>query len=152
MATLKVHHEAWVLVGDGTKALFLHNAGDEDILNLRRLDVREQDNPATRDQGSDAPGRGSAPSGTRLSAFGGTDFHRIAEERFAAAVTQEINRAAHENAFREIVIVAPPKCLAEIRKDLSAEAQKKVVAEIPKDYTHHPIPEIEKLLAAHDLG
>ena len=149
MTTLKVHHEAWVMVGDGTKALFLHNAGDEEILNLRRLEVRQQDNPATRDQGSDAPGRGFSPSGTRFGSLGGPDFHQIEDDRFAAAIAEEINRAAHENAFREIVIVAPPKCLAEIRKDLSAEAQKKVTAEIAKDYTHHPIPEIEKLLLAH---
>ena len=152
MATLKVHHGAWVLVGDGTKALFLHNEGDEQILNLRRLDVRQHDNPATRDQGSDAPGRGTSPSGTRFGSLGGTDFHQIEEDRFAAAVAEEINRGAHANAFREIVIVAPPKCLAEIRRDLSAEAGKRVRAEIAKDYTHHPIPEIEKLLAAHEVG
>ena len=152
MATLKVHHEAWVLIGDGTKALFLHNAGDEEILNLRRLEVRRQDNPATRDQGSDAPGRGVSASGTRFGSLGGTDFHQIEEDRFAAAIADEINRGAHEDAFREIVIVAPPKCLAEIRKDLSAEAHRKVTAEIAKDYTHHPIPEIERLLAAHEMG
>ena len=150
MTTLKVHHGAWVLIGDGTKALFLHNEGDEEILNLRRLEVREQDNPATRDQGSAAPGRTSS-SGYRSGSLGGTDFHRIEEDRFAAAVTQEINRGAQDNAFREIVIVAPPKCLAEIRRDLSAEAQKRVRAEIARDYTHHPIPEIEKLLAAHEM-
>jgi len=26
------------------------------------------------------------------------------------------------------------------------------VAEIPKDYTHHPIPEIEKLLSSHEMS
>ncbi len=58
MATLKVHYGAWVLVGDGKKALLLHNEGDNEILDLRRLDVEQPVNPATRDQGSDAPGRG----------------------------------------------------------------------------------------------
>ena len=64
----------------------------------------------------------------------------------------EVNKAASENEFREIVILAPPKCLAEIRRDLSPDAKRRVVAEIAKDYTHHPIPEIEKLLAAHAVG
>ena len=152
MTTLKVHYGAWVMVGDGKKALFLHNEGDDELLNLRRLDVEEKNNPATRDQGSDAPGRGHSPTGTRGGSMGGTDFHQVEEDRFAAHVAGRINAAAHENGFKEIVIVAPPKCLAEIRRDLSPEAQRRVVCEIPKDYTHHPIPEIEKLLAGHAKG
>ncbi|RYB04672.1 host attachment family protein [Lichenibacterium ramalinae] len=152
MTTLKVHYGAWVMVGDGKKALFLHNEGDDELMNLRRLDVEEKHNPATRDQGSDAPGRGHSPMGNRGGSMGGTDFHQVEEDRFAAHVAGRINAAAQENGFKEIVIVAPPKCLAEIRRDLSPEAQKRVVCEIPKDYTHHPIPQIEKLLAGHAMG
>ncbi len=152
MTTLKVHHGAWVLVGDGKKALFLNNEGDAELLNLRRISVREQVNPATHLQGTDAPGRGSAPSGIRHGAMGETDWHQIEEDHFAATLAGEVNKAASENGFKEIVIVAPPKCLAEIRRDLSPDAKRRVVAEIPKDYTHHPIPEIEKLLAAHAIG
>ena len=152
MATLKVHYGAWVMVGDGKKALFLYNEGDHEILNLRRLDVEHHDSPATREQGTGAAGRMSPSSGPRSSTFGGTDFHQLEENRFAAHVTERINAAAHENTFKELVIVAPPKCLAEIRRDLSAEAQKRVVCEIARDYTHHPIPEIEKLLSSHDVG
>ena len=151
MATLKVHYGAWVMVGDGKKALFLHNEGDHELLNLRRLDVEQQVNPATRDQGTDAPGRGHSATGTRSGGRGGTDSHQTEEDRSPAHVAERINAAAHDNGFKEIVIVAPPKCLAEIRRDLSAEAQKRVVCEIAKDYTHHPIPEIEKLLAAHAM-
>ena len=73
MTTLKVHHGAWVLVGDGKKALFLNNEGDAELLNLRRISVREQVNPATHLQGTDAPGRGSASSGTRFGSMGETD-------------------------------------------------------------------------------
>jgi protein required for attachment to host cells len=152
MATLKIHYGAWVLVGDGNKALLLQNEGDAEILNLRRREVRQQENPATHLQGSDAPGRGSSPSGIGHGSMGETDWHQLEEDRFAAAIAKDINKAAGENAFKEIVIVAPPKCLAEIRKDLSAEANRRVVAEIPKDYTHHPIPEIEKLLSSHEVS
>lgn len=153
MAQLKVHYGAWVLIGDGRKALLLHNEGDAELLNLRRLTVREQANPPTHEQGADTPGHGVfAGTGTRFGSVGGTDWHQIEEDRFAATVAAEVNRAAQANEFKEIVIVAPPKTLAEIRRDLSAEAQRRVVAEIPKDLTHHPIPEIEKLLARYDLG
>ena len=50
------------------------------------------------------------------------------------------------------MIVVPPKVLAEIRRDLSNETHRKVRAEIPKDLTHHPIPEIEALLASYPAG
>ena len=67
MTTLKVHYGAWVLIGDGKKALLLHNEGDAELLNLRRVTVQEQDNPPNREQGSDAPGRGvSSGTGTRF--------------------------------------------------------------------------------------
>jgi protein required for attachment to host cells len=37
----KLAHGAWVFVGDGQKALFLINEGDEKFPNLRRLAVEE---------------------------------------------------------------------------------------------------------------
>ena len=46
-------------------------------------------------------------------------------------------------------MIAPPKTLAELRREWSKETDKLIVAEIAKDYTHHPIPEIEKLLLTH---
>ena len=151
MASLKVHHGAWVLIGDGKKALLLRNEGDADLMNLRRIDVREQHNPATRDQGSDAPGRGVGP-GAVSGSVSQTDWHQIEEDRFAAGMAADLNRASKDGAFKELVIVVPPKVLAEIRRDLSSDTQGKVRAEIPKDLTHHPIPEIEALLASYPAG
>lgn len=153
MTTLKVHYGAWVLIGDGKRALLLHNAGDAELLNLRRIEVREHADPPTREQGSDAPGRSVSPgTGTRFGSIGETDWQQMEEDRFAATIAGELNRAAHDAAFKELIIVAPPKTLAEIRRDLSTEAQRKVKAEIPKDLTHHPIPEIEKLLPTYEAG
>ena len=49
--------------------------------------------------------------------------------------------------MKEIVLIAPPRVLGELRKQLSAKAQTKVRVEIDKDLTRHPIAEIEKALA-----
>jgi hypothetical protein len=54
---LKLENGVWVFGGDGEKALFLINAGDEKFTNLRRLSVLENPDPPSREQGSDAPGR-----------------------------------------------------------------------------------------------
>ncbi len=149
METFTVRHGAWVVVGDGKKGLVLHNEGDAELLNLRRVSVRESDNPATRDQGTDSPGRSTAPTGIRASAIAQTDWHQIEEDRFAASLADDINAAAREQLFKDLIVVAPPKTLAELRKEFAKDTQKRIVGELAKDYTHHTIPEIESLLLTH---
>jgi protein required for attachment to host cells len=144
-----VRNGAWVVIGDGKKALVLHNAGDAELINLRRVSVREQVNPGTRDQGSDAAGRASNTVSGRGESMAETDWHEIEEARFAAAIADDINAAAREHLFKELVVIAPPKTLAELRREWSKDTEKLIVAELAKDYTHHPIPEIERLLAGH---
>ena len=45
MSNIAVHNGAWVLVGDGRRALFLYNHGDPDLLDLRVIDARVEENP-----------------------------------------------------------------------------------------------------------
>jgi protein required for attachment to host cells len=42
--------------------------------------------------------------------------------------------------------VAPPPTLAALRKQLDGKTQQRVVAEVGKDLTKHPVPEIARLL------
>ena len=56
MDKLKIPHDAFVLVGDGRKALFLRNEGDEKYPNLKTERVLEDVNPLTHEQGSERPG------------------------------------------------------------------------------------------------
>lgn len=146
MNNVVVHNGAWVLVGDGRKALFFINKGSRDLLDLRVVETRIDENPATRDQGTDRPGRAFASVGGARSAVGDTDWHEVEEERFARAIAERINAGAEANEFSEIVIVAPPRTLGEIRKDLSKKAQSKVAGELGKDLTRHPLADIEKAL------
>jgi len=153
MSVIAVHNGAWVLVGDGRRALFFSNHGDAEILDLRVIETRVEDNPPTRDQGSDAPGRSFPFAGSSgRSSMGNADWHELEEERFARAMADRINAAAESGEMKEIVIVAPPKTLGEIRKDLSQKAQSKVAGALDKDLTKHPLPEIEKLLALKPAG
>ena len=54
MAKLRVHNNAWVLIGDGRKCLILHNQGDAELLDLRRVSVRAAPSEPTREQGRPA--------------------------------------------------------------------------------------------------
>ena len=150
MTHIVVHNGAWVLVGDGHKAIFLVNRGDPDLLDLRVLKVQQDVNPPTHKQGSDAPGRAYPALSVGLGGHGAienTDWHRLEKEHFVASVAGAINAAAESGELSEIVIIAPPRVLGDLRHELSAKARSKVSGEIEKDLTHHPIPEIEKALA-----
>ena len=79
MSKRAIPHGALVFVGDGRKALFLRNAGDEKFVNFvtERVLV-DQENPPTHEQGTDEPGRGFARAHTtRRSAMEPTDWHKI---------------------------------------------------------------------------
>lgn len=144
----QIPHDALVLIGDGARALFFRNRGAPGHLRLAVEQVLENDNPATRDQGADQPGRTFASVGSRRSAMEQTDWHQLAEDRFADDIATALYKQAHAGRFEKLVIVAPPKILGALRKAAHKEVADKIVAELPKDLTSHPIEEIEKLLAA----
>jgi protein required for attachment to host cells len=146
MTDFRVPTDALVFVGDGEKALFLRNKGDALYPNLVVEKVLEQENPATRDQGTDQPGRAFAAGSSRRSSVEQTDWHRIAEENFADEVAERLYKLAHAGAFEKLVVIAPPRVLGNLRKSFHKEVADKVVGEIPKELTARPVYEIEKLL------
>ena len=143
-----VSHDSLILVGDGQKALFLRNRGNAQRVDLVVERIFEQDNPATRDQGTDRPGRSIASPGVARSAMEEVDWHHIAKERFANELAEALYRHALANRFEKLIVIAPPKILGNLRKAFHPEVADRVTAEIPKVLTSHPISEIEKLLAA----
>jgi protein required for attachment to host cells len=62
-------------------------------------------------------------------------------------VAEELYRSAHVNGFEELVVVAPPKVLGNLRAAFHKEVADRVVAEVPKDLTSHPVPEVARLLS-----
>ncbi|MCI5076308.1 host attachment family protein [Oricola sp.] len=145
MSDIKLKNDGWLVVADGEKALFLRNDGDEQYPNLTVFRELENDNPATRDQAADRPGRLN-DGGSHRSAVQETDWHRVEKERFAKDIAQRLYGHAHKGSFNEIVLVAAPHVLGDLRKELHKEVADKVVAELGKDLTNHPIHEIEKLV------
>lgn len=146
MERLVLKHGLWIVVADGEKALFLRNEGDAKFPDFQVAREMEQENPATREQGVERPGRRSDGLSPHNSAYSETDWHRLGKERFADAIAERLYRMAHRGEFDGIVIVAPPMVLGEMRRKLHKEVKDKVVAEIAKTLTNQPIHDIEKLL------
>lgn len=144
----RVPHNSLVLVGDGQKALFLRNKGNALRVDLVVEQILERDNPPTRAQGTDRPGRSISSVGAARSAMQEADWHYLAKERFASELAEALYRHAHANHFDSLVIIAPPKILGNLRRAFHAEVTERIIAEIPKELTSHPVAEIEKLIAA----
>jgi protein required for attachment to host cells len=148
MHRVKIPHDAFVFVGDGRKALFLRNDGDEKFPNLKTERVFRLENPPTRDQGADRPGRAFASTDNRRSAVEQTDWHDFEEHKFAREVANALEHLVRERGVKSLVIAAPPRTLAELRHCFHDDIKKRIIAEIDKDFTHQPVYEIEKLLTS----
>lgn len=148
MDRIALKNGIWLVVADGEKALFLKNEGDALHPNFQVVREMEQENPPTREQGVDRPGRHSDGPSAHNSAYEETDWQRLGKERFADEIAQRLYKMAHRGDFKQIVLIAPPLVLGELRKKLHQEVTDKVVGEIPKTLTNHPVYDIESLLQA----
>jgi protein required for attachment to host cells len=146
---LAIPHDALIFVGDGRKALFLRNDGDEKFPNLKVERVFADENPPTHEQGTDRPGMAFAHAGShRRAGMGETDWHHLEEHRFVERVASALERAVRGRGVPAVVIVAPPRTLADLRSAFHVDVKKRIVAEVGKDLTKHPVGEIETHLFA----
>ena len=119
--------------------------GDGAFPNLRLERSYGQDNPATRDQGSDKPGRTNDSLG-RKSAMEAADYHRIAEDRFVQRIADDMAKDLKAGAFTSFILAAPAMALGEFRKASTSALTDATIMEIDKDLTNHPIDKIEKIV------
>ena len=141
----RLSNKARVLVADGAHALVLRNDGDAVSPNLKLVRAYEQDNPATRNQGTDKPTRTNDSFGRR-SSIESTDWHRVAEDQFVQRIAGDMAQDLARGDFETIVLVAPPIALGKFRKAASSALAKATILEIDKDLTKHPVDEIEKII------
>ncbi|WP_343219453.1 host attachment family protein [Phyllobacterium endophyticum] len=146
MPNTVLNRHTWVVVADGEKALFLRNENSATHAQLSTIHQMHQQNPATREQGSDKPGRFSDGVGAHRSAMDDTDWHEISKRRFAKEIADELYVHAHKRKFERLVLVAPPTILGELRQELHKEVLDKIVSEIPKTLTNHSMSDIQAIV------
>jgi protein required for attachment to host cells len=74
------------------------------------------------------------------------DFHQQDKDRWAKEAAEQLKKRALRNDFEALAIIAPPRTLSVLRKELHKEVEKRIVATINKEMTDRPIPDIEELL------
>ncbi|MCK8462442.1 host attachment family protein [Aliiroseovarius sp. S1339] len=145
---MKLKTDTWVVVADGTKYLLLNNVGFPTRLDLRVLKHDQIDVPQTQDLARDRAGRQHERFRPGVSGFKQNNQHEALETAFAKQLVTELNKRAEQKRFNEIVIIADPETLGEMRPAYGAPLKERLVGEIPKDLTNLPIPDIEAVVNA----
>jgi len=142
---------AWVVVADGEKALVLENTGMPRKPELRLLE-REEADLEMPGAATEPPGRVyESHGGARVSALEQPDYGRLAADRFAAELARMLADAATKGRFEHLVLAAPPQVLGALRDAMPADLRARVVLELPKTLTRHPVAKIAALVA-DELG
>jgi protein required for attachment to host cells len=138
-------HGTWIVAADGARAVIVRNDGTPAKPKFTLIRRYEQENPPTREQGTDRPGR-TNDAGTHKSAMEQVDWHQLAEDRFVHGLVGELTTAFNRHEFEALVIVAPPAALGEMRKALPDQIREHVISEINKDLTNLNIHELQEAI------
>ena len=138
----------WVLAADNSRAR---------IFQTTRRTVLEKEiesivHPASRQQSqelyTDRPGRTVHPtSGDQRKAYApSTDPKKYEVQQFAKALVEKINKAAMENKYEKIYIIAPPSFLGMLRAGMDNHTRERIKGEVDKNVTQLKMEEIRKHL------
>lgn len=127
---------ATIAVADGEKLNLFRNTGDEANPKLTALPAAEV---ASDNKGSGARHQSSS---------GNPDDSQVEEDSFSAGIADLLNRQVLGGKITELVIIAAPRTLGELRKHYHKKLSGVLVGEIAKDLTGHAVQDIEKTIAA----
>ena len=129
----------WILIADGARARILENDGPGRGLVGHDQLVFSGDHSATHDLVSDREGRSFSSMGARRSAIEPhTDPHRNLKTKFAQTLADALAAGLDQKAYDQLVIVASPVTLGDLRRAISVGVRAKVVGEIAQDLTKTP--------------
>jgi len=146
---MRIKNGTLIFVADGTKMRLFRNDGGADDISLAELRREEAVNPPTHEQGTDTPGRTQSRVGERRSSYGETDWHRQAEDEFARHAATALEDAAVEQNGSDILVVAAPRTLGELRKHYGRETRNRLLSEIGKDLANQAPDGIVKVINSH---
>lgn len=125
-----------VAVADGEKLKLFRNKGDEQNVELTAVSVGDVD---TDNKSGGARHQSSAAN---------PDASQVEEDGFAAGVADLLNRQVLQNKADNVVVIAAPRTLGELRKHYHQKLETALLKEVAKDLTGHSVQDIEKALLA----
>ncbi|WP_137752563.1 host attachment family protein [Sphingopyxis sp. L1A2A] len=117
-----------VVVADGTQFQLFRNSGSEQEPSLKAVDL------PTSDESAHNAGQGDTP-------------RQNAEAGHAASVAEALNAAVLSNKIKQLVVIADPSTLGEMRKLYHKTLETALVGEIAKTLTSQSSDDILKSIA-----
>jgi protein required for attachment to host cells len=127
---------ATVAVADGEKLILFHNTGHDGVPQLTLSPSAGVDN----DHAGADPGHHSSSANP--------DHGQAAEDGFSVGVADLLNRRVLAGKIADLVVIAPPRALGELRKHYSEQLSQVLRGEIAKELTGHSVQDIEKAIEA----
>ena len=134
---MKVPHKAHIALVDGERFVVLHNVGQPLEPKLAKLAEPSLD-PTNFSAGVKHQDDASQRKGN-------TDLNELAH---GAAAAEWLNAQAKAGKFDDLVVIADPKTLGEMRRHYHVELEKRLSGELAKTLTSEPLERIEQALAA----
>jgi protein required for attachment to host cells len=148
----------WVLVADEAIAKILRwpeTGGElESVEAITDPAAHAKEGDLTRDaqgrRAASAPQRQNTTNRLRgaasVTASAGEDEQHQEAQGFARRVAQHLSEALRQKKFDELRIVAAPRFLGLLRKELDAQVSATVIEEINKDFIHYDAAELTRRL------
>ena len=133
---MKIPKGVVVAVADGEVLNLFRNVGEEAAPKLTAM--------PDRDVATDNAGSG----GRHQSSSANPSGNQQTEDNFAAGVADVLNKGVLTGKFDQLIVIAAPRTLGELRKHYHKELSSILVGEIAKDLTGHTIDDIERTITA----
>ena len=124
-----------VAVADGEILKLFRNTGDATNPKLIAL------------PGSDVLSDNKGSGAQHQSSSANPDNNQVEEDSFAAGIAGLLNRQVLDGKVTDLIVIAAPRTLGELRKHYHNKLSATLVGEISKDLTGHSLQDIEKAIA-----
>jgi protein required for attachment to host cells len=134
----------WIVAADASRARILQVADRERLVEVEDL-VNPEGRLQDRELTTDANPRLHGPGGLSAREEPSAVQHTV--EMFSKRIGDYLEKARTDQRYDQLVLVAPPKFLGLMRKELGTEVEKLVVDELDKDLSWLNAREIERYFA-----
>lgn len=143
----------WIAVLDGTQARFfaLRIAEDRQIFEQTAEALSADQSGLMRQQRYDRPARAFSVGKVRGAVEPRHDYHKLEKHDFAREVASTLDVAFADRRYGQLVLVAPPRSVGELRELLSERVLATLVHVMPKNLTKLGTEALWTKLSAHLL-
>jgi protein required for attachment to host cells len=134
----------WIVAADASRARILQVADQERLLEIEDL-VNPEGRLQDRELTTDANPRLHGPGGMSAREEPSAVEHSV--EMFSKRIGNYLEKARTDHRYDKLYLVAPPKFLGLIRKQLGKEVEKLVTEDLSKDLSWFNAREIERYFA-----